>query len=62
MKGLGAWTYRITMMLLAVVLIDFNCTNMKATAEKSHYIVLINVVLGGLLFLLLISQIIKKRL
>jgi len=50
------------MMLLAVVLIDFNCTNMKATAEKSHYIVLINVVLGGLLFLLLISQIIKKRL
>jgi hypothetical protein len=62
MKDLGKWIYRILIVLLADMLIDFNCFNRKPSPEQSHHILLANLVLGGLLFLLLISQIKKRRL
>jgi hypothetical protein len=62
MKGFGTWTFRIITMLLVVFLIDFNCDNMRPSPEKSHHIIVTNLVLGGLLILLLISQLNKKRL
>ncbi|HLZ86409.1 MAG TPA: hypothetical protein VKQ52_04165 [Puia sp.] len=62
MKSIGTWTYRIIMLLLVVFLIDFDCTNMRRTVEKSNHMILTNLVLGGLFLLLLISQINKKRL
>ena len=50
------------MVVLLVFLIDFNCDNMRPCPEKSHHIILTNLILGGLLILLLISQLNKKRL
>ena len=62
MKGIGTWTYRIIFMILVVSLIDFDCSNMRPNVEKTHHIILTNLVLGSLLLLLLISQFTKKRL
>lgn len=61
MTGFGKWIYRILIMLLAVLLIDFDCTNMRLSPERSHHILLTNLLLGGLLLLLLIFQFKKKR-
>lgn len=62
MKESGKWIYQILIVLLAVLIIDFNCSNRRAPQEIGHQIVLINLILGALLFVLLIFQINKRRL
>ena len=62
MKYSGKWIFPILMAFLAVFLIDFNCTNMRPSPDKSHHIFIINFVVGGLLLTLLIFQINEKRL
>jgi hypothetical protein len=62
MKEFSKWLCRILTVLAAVLLIDFNCTNKSPFPEKSHHILLANLILGGLLFFLLIFQIKKRRL
>jgi hypothetical protein len=61
MKDLGKWIYPMIILFLSVLLIDFDCTNRGPASEKSHHILLTNLVLGGLIILLLISQIKKRR-
>ena len=48
-------------LFLSVLLIDFDCTNRGPSSEKSHHILLTNLALGGLIILLFISQIKKRR-
>lgn len=47
---------------LAVLLIDFDCNNMRPSPGKSQHVILTNLILGGLLLFLLIAQIRKSRL
>jgi len=62
MKEFSKWIYRIMVVFLAVLLIDFDCNNMRPSPGKSQHVILTNLILGGLLLFLLIAQIRKSRL
>jgi hypothetical protein len=62
MKEFNKWLIRILMVFVAVSIIDVDCSNMRPSPDKSQHIVLANLILGGLLVFLLITQIKKRRL
>jgi hypothetical protein len=56
------WTYRIGLVLLVVLLIDFNSNWRKNPAAGNHHMILINLTLSSLIVILLISKKIIRRL
>jgi hypothetical protein len=62
MKDFGKWIYRILIVLLVVMAIDFNSNWLNAPAPKSSRFIVTDCIIGGLLALLLIFPKIKRRL
>jgi hypothetical protein len=62
MKDFGKWIYRILIVLLVVMAIDFNSNWLKSPAPQSSRFIIADLIIGGLLILLLIVPKIKRRL
>ena len=62
MKDFGKWIYRILVVLLVVMAIDFNSNWLKYPTPKSSRFIITDLIIGGLLILLLIVPKIKRRL
>ena len=61
MKGFGKWTYRILLVLLVVMAIDFNSNWLKSSVPKNSHLFIVDLIVAGLLAALLIFPNIKRR-
>lgn len=62
MKDLSKWIYRILVVLLVVIAIDFNSDWLRSSAPNNTRYMVIDVIIGGVLALLFLFSKIKKRL
>ena len=61
MKDFGKWIYRMIVLLLLILMIDFNCSWLESASGTSRHIAAGNLILGGLIVILLIFPKIKRR-
>jgi hypothetical protein len=61
MSDLTKWIYRISLVLLVILLIDFNSHWLRNPPGGNHHILFTNLVLAGLIIILIISKKLIRR-
>ncbi|HEX9510908.1 MAG TPA: hypothetical protein VF939_10510 [Puia sp.] len=62
MNDFGKWLYRIVILLLVIILIDFNLNWPKTHANGSGHLLTTNLVLLGLMAGMIVFKKLKRRL
>jgi hypothetical protein len=62
MKDFVKWLYRIALVLLVIMLIDFNSFWLRSRTGNSQHMIILNIILAGLIIVLLISKKFIRRL